>query len=91
MADPLVLPAKLDLSEVATLHKELLSRQDQDVTLDLSGTSHLGALCLQVIIAAARQTKGAGNQFSMHSTNDQVLAQLAVMGTSPEMIMEGQT
>ena len=36
MSDPLILPAKLDLSQAAALHGELVTRQGQDVTIDLS-------------------------------------------------------
>jgi len=90
MDKPLTLPAKLDISAVAGLHADLVARKDQTVELDLSDVTHFGALCLQVIIAAARKANSTGKSLCLRNANDRVLAQLLAMGVTPETIMEGQ-
>ena len=89
MADPLRPTGKLDVTAVAGLHADLMARQGQDVTIDMSGVSLLGALCLQTLIAGARATRQAGNSFDLINTGDLILAQMASMGMSPETISEG--
>ncbi len=90
MTEEIILPAKLDISAAATLHADLLAREAQDVTLDLGKVTHLGALCLQLMIAAARRANEAGKTFALYNMNDRVITQMRLLGTSPETIMEGQ-
>ena len=82
------LPARLDLSQAAEL-AEPLRKMDEDLRIDASDVSHLGALCLQTLIAAARKARASGHRFEMTGVTDKVLEQMKVMGTSPEAMMEG--
>ncbi|MGC1496001.1 MAG: STAS domain-containing protein [Sulfitobacter sp.] len=91
MADQLSLSGKLDLAAVGGLHADLLARIGQDITLNMAHVTHLGALCVQTMIAAAKSTHDAGCSFHMTETSDRVLGQLAAMGLTPEIIMEGRT
>ena len=69
---------------------ETLKDHDRDITLDLSKVTYFGALCLQVVIAAATAVRAAGHNVSLVNASDRVVEQLRVMGQSPESIAEGQ-
>lgn len=90
MADTMMLEGKLDVSTVPALHAALLKRADQDVVLDLSEVTHIGALCVQTCLAAARHAQEAGTSFRLTNVPDGVLAQLSCMGFSPETLSEGR-
>ena len=88
MSDPLKLPPRLDLSAAMQLASDLRAVKG-DIHVDLTGVSHLGALCLQTLIAASRHARAGGHAFHMTGTSDKVLEQMKLMGTSPETLMEG--
>lgn len=90
MSEHLSLHGKLDLAAVGRLHADLLARIGQDITLDMAHVTHLGGLCMQTMIAAARSTREAGCSFRITHTSDRVLGQLAAMGMTPETLMEGR-
>lgn len=88
MTGPYKLPARLDLSQAMPLVFKLREIEG-DVEIDASEVRHLGALCLQALIAAAREANAGGHRFEMTGVTDKVLEQMKVMGTSPEKMMEG--
>lgn len=89
MAEPLAPEGKLDLAAVSDLHASFVGRFGQDIVLDLTNVTHIGALCAQACIAAARSAKQSGNEFQVLNTSDTVLNQLGCMGLTPEQIAEG--
>jgi chemotaxis protein CheX len=89
MAEPIAPSGKLDLSAVGSLHATLVERVGQDVVLDLKDVSHIGALCVQTCIAAARSAQDTGHAFRVINATDQVLGQIASMGLTPETLAEG--
>ena len=52
MSQTLVLEPVLDLKAAAPLKAALLERRGQPLTIDASGVQRLGALCLQILLAA---------------------------------------
>jgi chemotaxis protein CheX len=90
MSDPIKLSAKLDLSAASALAADLKLRHEDEVVLDLSEVRHLGALCLQVMLAAATTAVEDGRKLSCINATDRVIDQLRVMGVTPEMISEGR-
>lgn len=80
---------RLDLSAVATLQSQFVAGAGKDIVLDMSAVSHVGALCLQVMIAAGRAARENGTRLRIENTPDRVLDHLTLMGTTPEQIMEG--
>ncbi|NIZ09902.1 STAS domain-containing protein [Pseudooceanicola sp. HF7] len=90
MTEPLVLQPKLDLPAAAPLAEELKARLEGDVVLDARDVTQIGALCLQVMLAAATSLKAAGHSLSLTNVNDRVVEQLAQMGFSPETVAEGR-
>ncbi len=89
MAETLNLEGKLDVTAVESLHEQCLALKGQDVVLDLSKVTLMGALCLQVCVAAARQALATNHSFTVVNTPDAVLAQINAMGLTPETIAEG--
>ncbi|MEW9922072.1 STAS domain-containing protein [Marimonas sp. MJW-29] len=89
MADPVVLEGKLDLATVSALHATLGARLDDDITLDFAKVTQIGALCLQVCLAAARAARAAGKVVSVINLPDPVATQLACMGFDAERLAEG--
>ncbi|ASM72281.1 MULTISPECIES: STAS domain-containing protein [Roseobacteraceae] len=86
MAEPIILPPRLDLSSVPAVLANLKSRPDGDtLVLDAAHVGHFGALGLQMVLAAA---KTAGNRLQMVNVSDKALAQLHCMGMTPEKICE---
>lgn len=88
MSTTLKLPAKLDLPAVGKLVSEL-KEAESDVRVDGSDVAHLGALCLQALIAAARKANATGGSFEIIGASDKLVAQMEIMGTSPQKLMEG--
>lgn len=90
MTEPLVLQPKLDLPAAAPLAEELKARLDGDLVIDGKEVTQLGALCLQVLLAAAISLKGNGHKMTMTHFSDKVVEQMAQMGFSPETLAEGR-
>lgn len=83
-----MLEGKLDLSAVSDLYAKLSGVTDAVTMVDMHKVTHLGALAMQVLIAAAQATRGSDRTFTLRNTSDRVLAQMAAMGMTPEMIAE---
>lgn len=90
MTEPLILQPKLDLPAAAPLAEELKTRLGGSVVVDAGQVTQIGALCLQVLLAAATSLKAAGHGMSITNANDKVVEQLAQMGFSPETVAEGR-
>lgn len=90
MTEPLILHPKLDLPAAAPLAEELKARLDTDVVLDGGKVTHLGALCLQVILSAATSLRRKGHAMTLTNFSDKVVEQMAQMGFTPETLAEGQ-
>lgn len=89
MGETIMLPARLDLSTVTALHTDLCAHADKDVVLDMDQVTYLGALGLQVLIAAIRHAKTNETKLCLRNISDRVIAQMRLLGASPETIMEG--
>ena len=90
MGETIVLPARLNLSSVASLHADLCTHSDKDVILDLGQVTFFGALGMQVMMAAAQHAKAAGTTLCLCNVSDRIIIQMRLLGASPETIMEGQ-
>jgi len=56
----LTLDRRLDLAAAGALRLAFLDRRGQPVSVDAGGVAHLGALALQVLMAAAAHWRQAG-------------------------------
>jgi len=90
MTDPVQMAPKLDLSAASDLMATLQGRKEDDVVLDFSEVKHLGAICVQVLVAAATSFNAENRKLSMVNVSERVTDQLRVMGMSAETISRGR-
>ncbi len=86
MPDPIVLEAKLDLAAASGLKAILNARDDVDTVIDMSQVKLLGALCLQVLMSAAKTANAQGRTIRLTNVSDRILEQMRLMGVTPETI-----
>lgn len=89
MAEMIVLARRLGLEEAAPLKMEFLSSRGKDIEVDASQVGHLGTLCLQVLLAAARDWAGSGNAFRLKDPSEAMLSALAHFGLTQENFAGG--
>ena len=82
----ITLQERLDFGAVTPLKTTILERAGQDLEIDASQVTHMGTLCLQVLIAAANDWKQAGKTFQIISPSETCKTQLALHGFSPDTI-----
>jgi chemotaxis protein CheX len=87
MTARVALAARLDLPAAAPLAEEIRARAGSDIEIDASAVSHLGGLCLQVLIAAAAAWREAGNALTVSAMSEDFTAALAVFGLTPEALI----
>ena len=91
MSERLHLTGKLDLAAAPKLRDRLLAQAPGDVDVDFADVTMLGALCLQILVAAARAQAAGGHALHIINCPDAVKAHFAAMGLSPDTLMEDAT
>jgi chemotaxis protein CheX len=91
MAETYSLPPKLDLPAAGPLAAELQAKLDNDLVLDASAVTQIGALCIQVIASASISFAAAGKHLSLANASDRVIDQLHHLGFTPESLVEVRT
>lgn len=89
MSEPVVLAPKLDLAAASALLTSLRSHDAPELVIDMSQVKHLGALCLQVLLAAAKTSNSQNRTMTLTNTSDRVIDQMRLMGMTPETIARG--
>ncbi len=89
MTTPVVLTQKLDLAAATSLMTTLRASKDEEVVVDMSEVKHLGALCMQVLLAVATALNSEGRKMTVIEASDRVIDQMRVMGMTPESIAKG--
>jgi chemotaxis protein CheX len=82
MPTPIRLAANLDLRAAAPLRDTLLDHAGQPVALDASQVGRLGALCLQVLLASARDWREQGVDFNIEAPSDAFIDTLKLFGAA---------
>lgn len=91
MTETISLDAKLDLPAASKLMTALTAQEADELVLDFENVTHLGALCVQVLISAAKTANSGSGSISFTNVSDRVIDQLRVMGLTPESIAKGTT
>ncbi len=86
MTAALTLEDRLDFGAVASLKAALEGQVGNDLEIDASAVTHMGTLCLQVLIAASQDWARAGHRFCLTSTSDSCATQLALHGFTPDTL-----
>ena len=79
MTNVIALAPRLD-TPAAEPRAASLSARTGDVTLDAAGTTHIGALCLQVILAALAEAASRGDSLRLVNASPEIEDQLSLFG-----------
>lgn len=80
MTSPIRLDANLDIRAAAPLREALLAQAGAPVALDAAHVSRLGALCLQVLLAAQRDWSERGLSFTIQDPSNAFTDTLRLFG-----------
>ncbi len=80
MSAPIRLEANLDIRAAAPLRDALLAKVGSPVTLDAANVARLGALCLQVLLAASRDWTERGEAFVIQDPSNAFTETLRLFG-----------
>ncbi len=89
MTSEVKLPAKLDMPAAIKLVEDLRNISG-DIKIDGAEVKNLGSLCLQALIAASKHAHSNGHAFSFTAISERMKNQMAMMGATPEKLMEGK-
>ena len=78
-----MLPDRLDSSAASALRTDLLGRRGRALILDASGVEMMGALSLEVIIAAGRQWDADGHDLQVQAGSGRYVVCCQVLGIDP--------
>ena len=86
MSDATLLPSLpladcLDMTAAAPLHRDLLARRGQPVSLDASQVRRIGGQCLQVLLSAQSTWAADGQSFEIVDPSPEFTDGLALLGS----------
>jgi chemotaxis protein CheX len=70
----------LDLNEATALHEKLLALRGAAVAIDASAVERVGALCIQVLMAAARSWEEDHSSFTFAKVSDAFVKTTQLIG-----------
>ncbi len=79
------LPPHLDIAAAGPLRDRLLALRGRDLELDGSAVVRMGALCLQVLLAASRSWRKDGFRFRIVDPSHGLCEALRQMGAAPAL------
>lgn len=82
----ITLASKLASAAAADLYRQLAEHRDETLVLDASKVEQLGALCMQILVAAARSWGAAGRSFAIVDPSDAFLESAATVGLDPALM-----
>lgn len=77
------LAERLDLPQAVPLADQLRGAAG-DLTLDAAAVTHLGGLCLQVLLAARQSCRKQGRALTLSAPSEAMLRALADFGLTPD-------
>lgn len=86
----LTLPETLDRKAAFELSKTLLEHRGSEIELDASGIHRLGAIGVEVLIAAQRQWQAESIKFQVDNWSEAALQALDAIGASPDLFQPGE-
>lgn len=86
MTAVLTLQERLDFGAVDSLKTEIEGQIGNDLEIDASAVTHMGTLCLQILLAASQDWARAGHKFHLTSASDICTTQLALHGFTPDTL-----
>ncbi len=87
MTAVITLRGRLDFGAAPDLKAEIIGQSGNDLLIDASDVTHMGTLCLQILIAASQDWARAGRNFNLTSASETCVTQLSLHGFTPETII----
>lgn len=87
----LKLPEILDLNAASRLHEQVLAHKGEDIDIDASDVSRVGAQCVQVLLSAAKSWRAEDQKFKVEKASDAFLKTLQLLGISDEALLPMET
>ncbi|WP_372839881.1 STAS domain-containing protein [Phaeovulum sp.] len=84
MSTALSLAPRLDLSAAKDLHAAVLARRGGDLQLDAGQVTHLGALGLQLLLAAKQSWQRDGHRLAISPRSQAFDDALRLFGVAPD-------
>lgn len=81
------LAAVLDLNEASALRGKLMGLRGSNVAIDASGVERIGALCIQVIMAAAKTWDEDKLSFTFSKVSDAFQKTLQMIGIDTDHLL----
>ncbi len=82
----ITLPKRLDFCAAPDLKAEIIGQVGNNLQIDASGVTHMGTLCLQVLIAASKDWARNGLKFDLTSPSEICVTQLSLHGFTSETL-----
>lgn len=89
LSEELALDRRLDANAAAELQRTLLAHDVPHLSLNAGAVSHLGALCLQLLLAAADDRLKRGGSLTFSSRSAAFDAALATFGVRLDRLQTG--
>jgi len=80
------LQERLDFGAAPDLKAEIIGQVGNDLEIDASAVTHMGTLCLQILIAASNDWVKNGHRFILTSPSDTCKTQLSLHGFTPDTL-----
>lgn len=87
MTAQIKLQGRLDFGAAPGLKSEVLDCTGKNISIDASAVTHMGTLCLQILIAASNDWARSGHDFNIISPSDICKTQLSLHGFSSESLI----
>lgn len=87
MTVTITLRERLDFGAAPDLRSDILEQVGNDLEINASAVTHMGTLCLQVLIAASNEWSKGGHKFNLISPSDTCQSQLSLHGFSAETLI----
>jgi chemotaxis protein CheX len=86
-AKKLSLEKVLDLNEASALHGKLMSMRGSDVAVDASSVERAGALCVQVLMSAAKTWEEEKHSFTFSKISDALAKTMQLIGVNYDHLL----
>lgn len=83
----LSLAAVLDLNEASALHGQLMGLKGSNVVIDASAVERVGALCVQVLMAAAKTWQEDKLSFTFARVSDAFMKTMQLIGVNIDHLL----
>ena len=83
----LKLPEVLDLNAASRLHEQVLAHKGEDIDIDASEVTRVGAQCVQVLLSAALSWRSDEQSLKVGKASDAFVKTLQLLGISDEALL----